>query len=298
MCVKYFFCLGPAVQVATSGQESAGSGISATDNSAPGPSRAPQLVRARSGPATLSHAVFEMLYVELRSVLAGLRKARTVRARERARSKAAEANNARRAAATAAAGVATAAAAPAVDAERKEEGRDEETDDASEKADRIEVSSTLDGEAEAATPAGASAAAIAVAVSGEGGEGSEGSARDDGEEEGEEEEKAVFGQLADMRDDLGCLKLSRELQVCQSVQGCLCWARRLLRNGAFYSRNTGLPIVSPRFISSARALTATYGPWFLSGRCHGLSNKRKIMERFSSFEAYAPLAGVISAAPD
>ncbi|CAN0194777.1 unnamed protein product, partial [Ectocarpus sp. 8 AP-2014] len=62
-----------AIQVATSGEEAAGggSGISASDHCAPGPFRAPQLVRARSGPATLSHAVFEMLYVQLRNVLGG-----------------------------------------------------------------------------------------------------------------------------------------------------------------------------------------------------------------------------------
>ncbi|CAM9387070.1 unnamed protein product, partial [Hapterophycus canaliculatus] len=100
--------------VATSGQESAdsGSGISASEHSAR-TSRAPQLVRARSGPATLSHAVFEMLYVQLRN------------------------------------------------------------------------------------------------VGGKGG----GGEKDEEDDGGDEEEKAVFERLADMQDDLACLKLSRELQV-------------------------------------------------------------------------------------
>ena len=50
------------------------------------------------------------------------------------------------------------------------------------------------------------------------GEADGGSAKDDGEEE-EEEERAVFDKLADMQDDLGCLKLSRELQVCLPLHG-------------------------------------------------------------------------------
>lgn len=215
--------------MATSGEESAGSGISGSGHSPAGrPSRAPQLVRARSGPATLSHAVFEMLYVELRSVLGGLRKARMERARDRARTKAAEASSARRAAAAAAASDAVAASA---DAEPAEGGQDEEAGVSSEEVDMVgmdrkEAPVALDGEG--VTSAVASTGTSAT-VGGGGGEGGEGLAKDDGqeeekeeeegEEEEEEEEKAVFQQLADMQDDVGCLKLSRELQVWRVVQG-------------------------------------------------------------------------------
>lgn len=196
--------------MATSGEEAAGggSGISASDHSAPGPFRAPQLVRARSGPATLSHAVFEMLYVQLRNVLGGLRKARSSRARERARAKDLEASNARRAAAAEAAAAAAAAAA-AVD----DKGTDgEEADGESETADGVADVSTASGGEETSPAAVAAPAAAAVAD-----EGGESGTAEDGVDEKGEEEKAVFERLADMRDDIGCLKLSRELQVCVSV---------------------------------------------------------------------------------
>lgn len=217
-----------------------------SDHSAPGPSRAPQLVRARSGPATLSHAVFEMLYVELRSVLGGLRKARMARARERVRSKAAEASNVRKTTAAAAAAATAAAVAPAVGAECTEGRDEEETEDAS---DRVEASSAVDGEA-AAAPVVASAATD-VTVSGKSGEGGEPPARVDDEEEREEEEKEVFDQLADMRDDLGCLKLSRELQVGRSPKGLYLVVEKRCK---FVLDKSRWSIVSPGFVSAHECL--------------------------------------------
>lgn len=186
------------------------------------PSRAPQLVRARSGPATLSHAVFEMLYVELRSVLGGLRRARTTRARDRARAKAVRAKKARSEAAAAA--VAAAAVVP----EEKEEGHEEgaragtlppETEDESKVlvplVDR-EGAGVVD-----ATVGGETGASVGVESVGTADVCASGATKaeeaDKGEEEEEEEGKAenneVFERLADMQDDLACLTLSRELQV-------------------------------------------------------------------------------------
>ena len=227
--------------MATSGPESGsgGSGIAALDSSAAVYSRAPKLVRARSGPATLSHAVFEMLYVELRSVLGGLRKARAGRARERARARAAKANVARKAAAAAAAAAAEAAVAAATAAaaaaeaaeavaataavaggtetaegkERKEEGA-EETVVPQESTSGVEA--PADGQSVAAAPAPDVATVHASETTGgRGGDGSAGvgNVRRDEVEEEEEGDTRVLERLADMRDDMSCLTLSRELQV-------------------------------------------------------------------------------------
>eukprot|EP00904_Undaria_pinnatifida_P001675 jgi/Undpi1/11508/HiC_scaffold_30.g13805.m1 len=160
-----------AIQVATSGPESgnSGSGIAASESSAT-VSRAPKLVRARSGPATLSHAVFEMLYVELRSNTQG---------------------------------------------KEGQEERAEETVAPQENTDAAEV---LDAEPDAAAVAVPDVAAAHASETTDGGGGGDGSAgvggeRTDEVEEGEEEDARVLEQLADMRDDMACLTLSRELQV-------------------------------------------------------------------------------------
>lgn len=211
-------------QVATSGEASSasgGSGISASELSAsPVPTRAPQLVRARSGPATLSHAVFEMLYVKLKSVLGGLRRARTARAKERAKSRAAKANEAR-SQAEAVAATAAAAAAAAEDAEDavvvSAEGGEQEKmpkerwtpaeampgDDRD--AAAVEAPDTVQEAANCAT----AGKCDLDASSGNMPTGQEIRAM----QEEERQEEAVFEQLADMQDDLACLTLTRELQV-------------------------------------------------------------------------------------
>lgn len=254
------------IQVATSGVESGtsggGSGIGASELSSSTaakivPSRPPQLVRARSGPATLSHAVFEMLYVELRSVLGGLRRARTARARERAKAKMVKAKKARSDADAAAAAVAVAACTSA--ATQPSTAAVEESGEGKQESDVVGSSADPTGRPEGDAPAavvpeeGARqgvndepivVAGVGTASSGTAGEaeihgqqgqshvddknkdedeqeedkrreeGEKGEANGDEQENGlEEEERAVFEKLADMRDDLGCLTLSRELQV-------------------------------------------------------------------------------------
>ena len=231
--------------MATSGPESGsgGSGIAAMESSAAMNSRAPKLVRARSGPATLSHAVFEMLYVELRSVLGGLRKARAGRARERARARATKANVARKAAAAAAAAAADAAAAAATAAAAAEaaaeaaaataagatetaEGKEgqekgvEETTAPQESTGGVEALADGHGAAAAAAPDVAATHASETTASGGGGGGGSvggGDGRRDEVEEEEEGDTKVLERLADMRDDMACLTLSRELQVSWSI---------------------------------------------------------------------------------
>lgn len=216
------FPLAKNGQVATSGEESGASGSSGLSASELGATavhtRAPQFERARSGPATLSHAVFEMLYVELRTVLGGLRRARTARALERAKSRA-KALKAEREKAAAAAAEEQAAAASL------------ESDDAGGKQSEEEsvlapAETTAEGDGEAAVTDAPAAVHQAAATDGTGNGDSESLSaqvsmdqdmrvkNEDIEDEKEKQkEQVVFEKLADMQDDLACLTLSRELQV-------------------------------------------------------------------------------------
>lgn len=225
-----WFYLFLPLKVATTGQEAAGcsgigggsgsvslggSGTMSSEFSTPGHSRGPQLVRARSGPATLSHAVFEMLYSELRGVLGGMRAARLARARERARVEALKAKKAREEAAVA-------AAASTVESEEVKD----EPEPSANATDGVEVSAAVEASRETETNAGAAeiaegsggetgSAAMRSAASGHGSEAEEeGTGTREHEDVEDTEEKVVFERLADMQDDLACLTLSRELQVC------------------------------------------------------------------------------------
>lgn len=214
--------------MATTGQEAGGSGIGggsgsgslsgsgamSSEFSTPGHSRGPQLVRARSGPATLSHAVFEMLYSELRGVLGGMRAARLVRARERARAEALKTKKAREEAAVA-------AAASTVESEEVKG----ESEPSASATDEVEGSAAVEASRETGMSSGAEitegsggetgSAALGAAACEHGSEaGEEGTETREHEDVEDAEEKAVFERLADMQDDLACLTLSRELQVC------------------------------------------------------------------------------------
>ena len=211
-------------QVATTGQEAggsgSGSGMTTSELSTPGHARGPQLVRARSGPATLSHAVFEMLFNELKSVLGGLRAARTVRAKERARVKAVKVKKAREEA------VAANAVAEAATTVEGSEAKDVSVELSSSAIDAVEVSAVAESSLKATVNAAAETAGtsgfeadswgVPSTMADFGGEAESGGVGAHGQED---EERMVFERLADMQDDLACLTLSRELQVCEPRQG-------------------------------------------------------------------------------
>lgn len=203
--------------MATSGEASSGSsggggsGISVSELATSLSSRPAQLVRARSGPATLSHAVFEMLYVELRSVIGGIRRARTVKARERARAKAMKAKRVREDAAAAAAEDAAQSSAK----HDGDEGSKTEVPTEAVGADGVpDIAAAAASKHGGEDSRGAGCATSTVATDTTGARGGNEAVQNTKEDDAEEkEERAVFERLADMRDDLGCLTLSRELQV-------------------------------------------------------------------------------------
>lgn len=168
-------------------------------------------MHARSGPATLSHAVFEMLYVELRSVLGGLQRARSAKAKERAKARLAKAKKVQTEATAAAAAAAAVLDGNAEASAERGEGRAGDTGETSTPA---KITGGHDGRATVAAGK-TTEARDAEASNGEAAVEHAASGKKGGEEEDreEQEEEAVFDQLADMRDDLGCLTLSRELQV-------------------------------------------------------------------------------------